>query len=138
MHPNSPDYQFAPESIGWLHRKVRKGEAITAANLARIRQADAAAFADPVFQEMTLLALEQRLPVRSGRPPEDPVVFWKTFGATCMIKDRAAEIRAERKARGKRLGAPEIEPRIQAANEIARLLQMPISGASLLNRISAF
>lgn len=51
MSPDSPHYQFDPESLGWLHRKVKEEDYITPADLARIGQADRSAFTDPVYQQ---------------------------------------------------------------------------------------
>ena len=134
MSLNSPAYLFDPDSIGWLHRKVGKGDFITAADLARIGDADRNAFADPVLQDQVLLALEGRLPTRRGRPPEHPRVGSKITMADVLIEDRVAQIRAERKASGTR---GEREPRIQAAEELARSLRLNMSAEALLNRISA-
>lgn len=134
MSPDSPHYQFDPESIGWLHRKVKKEDFVTPADLARIGNADRSAFADPVFQEQVLLVLEGRLPTRRGRPPEDSMMWWKTVMADVLIEERAAEIRAERNGAHDR---GSLEPRVQAAQEVALNLRMNMSAEALLNRISA-
>jgi hypothetical protein len=133
MSPDSPHYQFDPDSVGWLHRKVEKEDFVTPADLARIGNTDRSAFADPIYQEQVLLALQGTLPTRPGRPPEDPMMWWKTVVADVLVEDRAAEIRAERKGVHHR---GELEPRIQAAQEVALNLRMNMSPGSLLNRIS--
>jgi hypothetical protein len=134
MSPDSPHYQFDPDSLGWLHRKVKEEDYVTPADLARIGQADRSAFADPVYQEQVLLTLEGRLPTRLGRPPEDPMMWWKTVMADVLVEDRAAEIRAERNGSHDR---GSLEPRVQAAQEVALNLRMNMSAEALLNRISA-
>lgn len=134
MSPDSPHYQFDPDSVGWLHRKVKNKDFVTLIDLARIGNADRSAFADLIYQEQVLLALEGRLPTRRGRPPEDPMMWWKTVMADVLVEDRAAEIRAERNGAHDR---GSLEPRQQAAEEIAHGLRMNMSGETLINRISA-
>jgi len=134
MSPDSPHYQFDPNSVGWLHRKVEKEDFVTPADLARIGNTDRSAFADPVYQEQVLLALDGRLPTRRGRPTEDPMMWWKTVMADVLIEERAAEIRAERNGAHDR---GSLEPRVQAAQEVALNLRMNMSAEALLNRISA-
>jgi len=134
ISPASADYLFDRDSIGSLHRRLeksktdKKADPVTAADLARIGNADRSAFADPIFQEQVLLSLEGRLPTRRGSPPQDPVVGWKITIADVLIEDRAAEIRAERKTSGMR---GEREPRIQAAEEVARGLRLHMSAEAL-------
>lgn len=89
MSPDSPHYQFDPDSVGRLHRKVEKEDFVTPANLAQIGNADRGAFADPVYQEQVLLVLEGRLPARRGRPPEDLMMWWKTVMADVLIEECA-------------------------------------------------
>ncbi|BBD98866.1 hypothetical protein SAMIE_1023670 [Sphingobium amiense] len=144
MAPNSPHYQFDPSSIGWLHRKValqrqgrESGVFVTAADLKRIAEADPSVFTDPVFQEQIRLALEDRLPTRTGRLPADPVLWFRTLMADILIEDLAEEIRAERRAGGRKRLRGDWEPRVEAAEKISADLCMHMTGRSLLNRISA-
>ncbi|WP_084690886.1 DNA methyltransferase [Sphingomonas sp. SRS2] len=49
MHHASPHFQFDPSSIGWLHRRNRNGEEVTASDLHRLLIADPTNGADPVM-----------------------------------------------------------------------------------------
>lgn len=136
MNPNSPHYLFDPESIGWLHRKHKKKEPIYKEDIIRLLTVDPSNAADTVLQQYLLPALTDRLNRPRGRPKHDPRYLVRLTMADILIEDRAKEIAVERRrARTGEKGRK--EPRLQAAEEVARFLNLSIGGRALLNAISA-
>lgn len=136
MDPNSPFHAYHPESIGWLHRRHECGEEITEADIARLLRADPANACDPVLREYNLRALEHRLPKKRGRKPLGAAERLKLMIADFDIADRTAEIWAERRAGKIQRQRTDLEPCVQAADEVGHAWRLP-RGRSLLNRISA-
>lgn len=74
MHdPNSPHFQFDPSSVGWLHRRVQQGDAITNEDLACILEANPELVQDAIFRKQVLLALRGELQGVRGRPTRPPL-----------------------------------------------------------------
>ena len=69
MNPNSPHYQFDPNSIGWLHRRHAAGEEIRKDDIIRLLAADPGNANDPLLQDLLLPALTGKLNGKRGRPP---------------------------------------------------------------------
>jgi len=136
MDPDSIFYRFHPESIGWLHRRHEHGDEITEADLKRIFEADPAAWLDPLMQDYVKRALTEKLPRKKGRKPMSAAQRLRIFMAAFDIDERTAEIREERRSgKVKRLRG-DLEPCVQAADDVGPQWGLP-GGRSLLNQISA-
>lgn len=136
MDPNSPHYLFDPDSIGWLHRRDERGEEVGPADLRRLLQADAANGADPIMVQYLLAHLDGGLARKPGRRSLEPSRANKLMIAEFAIEERAEEIKAERKGIDRNQLRAELEPSVQAAEEIGEWLGLP-KGRTLLNLISA-
>jgi len=135
MDPNSPYYLFDPRSIAWLHRRHERGEDVEPADLRRLLEADPANGSDPIMIHYLLKHLDGRLARKRGRKSLEPSRTSKLMIADVLIEERAAEIKAERKGRNREQLRAELEPSVQAAEEIGEWLGLP-RGRALLNLIS--
>ena len=54
MNPNSPHYQFDPNSIGWLHRRHKAKDKILKEDIVRLLEANPENATDPVLQRYLL------------------------------------------------------------------------------------
>jgi hypothetical protein len=135
LNPNSIHYMFDPESVGWIHRRHERGEEILPADLSRVLSANPATGSDPIMVHYLLEQLAGRLKPKRGRKSLEPSRANKLMIAEFAIEERAKEIRAERKGIDRNLLRAELDPSVQAANEIGRWLGLP-TGRTLLNLIS--
>jgi hypothetical protein len=136
MHPGSPHYSYHPDSIGWLRRRAKAGKLILQEDVLRLLKAAPRNFSDPLLQPYVISALEGGLRPPRGRKPRGPEFDWRLMVADELIYERAAEIAAARKRAGRHSHRGEVEPSVDAADEIGPELRLP-AGRSLLNAISS-
>ena len=137
MHCESPFYLFDPSSIGSLYRRDRAGEMVPMADLKRIFDNDPDLFRDPVLQKHFDAALSGHQPKKPlGRKPLSFSHEVRILGADGAVRERAAAIKAARKANGQRERTA-LAPVVEAANQIANEWRFNCSGLTLLNKISS-
>jgi hypothetical protein len=136
MNSKSPHYQFDPDSIGWLHRRHNNDEEVRPGDLERLLTADPAYGADPVMNSYLLEHLGGRLKLRRGPKPRGVFFNARLMVAEDVIKERAAQIKAECKGIDRNSQRSQLEPCVEAANQVGPWLGLP-GGRALLNLISA-
>lgn len=136
MHPESPDYQFDPSSIGWLHRRHAAGEVICKDDIIRLLEADPDNAHDPLLQDYLVPALKGELNGKRGRPAMTPLKLLRYQAARSLYDERLVQFQRERDD-GTRVREPyEEEPSVQVAQEVANEFFLGCTGRGFLNRIS--
>jgi hypothetical protein len=120
----------------WLHHRTRRGQHISRADVERIVKLNPGCEReDPLVRDLLDPAQAGQLKRRRGRPEaEFKVMHCALFLADEWIKERTAEIWAERRA-GKARLRTDLSPVLQAAKEYAHGFGCG-TGGELLNRIS--
>lgn len=133
MNPNSPHYQFDPNSIGWLHRRHARGEEIRKDDIIRLLETDPDNANDPLLQDFLLPALAGKLNGKRGRPPMSSGRMLRYQAAMSLYEERLAEFKRERKD-GTRVREPyDVEPSVQVAQTVADEFRLGCSGHAFLN-----
>ena len=124
MDADSPHFRWDPNSIGWLHRRLEEGEQVTAHDVARIVENNAALVSDPVLRDLVVRACRGELKKRPGRP-RDRLLEHRLMLAELLSEELAARY-ADRKSRWKREGVSrprgDLSPTDRAHAVVARLL----------------
>ncbi len=133
MDPNSPHFQFDPNSIGWLHRRHAAGDEIRKEDIIRLLEADPDNANDPLLQDFLLPALSGKLNGKRGRPPMSTERLLRYQAAMSLYEERLAEFQRERKD-GTQVREPyDVEPSVQVAQTVADEFRLGCSGHAFLN-----
>ena len=136
MNPNSPDYQFDPNSIGWLHRRHNAKDKILKEDIVRLLEANPDNASDPVLQCYLLPALKGKLKGDRGRPRASMGGIARYWVAWTIYLERLAEFHRELRDGTRVREKYTEEPSIQIADEVAKEFGLRCSGRSFLNKIS--
>ena len=125
MDPNSPWYEWHPDSIGWLKRRARDGEEIRSADVGRVLELAPEAIPDPAVRDLVIRACSGELRPRRGRPCNP------NRGSRLMtalwLSDELVKRYSERKRRWKREGVTrprgDLSPTDRAHAVVARILR---------------
>lgn len=127
---------FNPDHPGWLHHRSWTAQYISKGDVERIVGANPGCERhDPLVRELLVRARGGELKPRRGRPAAAfKVIHLALFLADEWIKERRAEIRAERRAGYARMRG-DLPPVFQAANQYANSFGCG-TGGELLNCLS--
>lgn len=137
MHSANIYEVFSPIHVAWLHRQVRDGLEVTAADLDSIEAAQPEAIHDPLFAEYRRKADSGKLYRKRGPKPLTNVQFLRLWQARFDILDEMEAIRSRRGSGAASRCRGDLEPCYQAAETVARRFRMHISGRSLVKKLSA-
>lgn len=139
MHPDSPYFEWHPDSIGWLHRRHRNDQWIGKTDVERLARADRDFMKDDLMQYYAWKVLSGTLAARRGAPAkmENFGYFCRFVLAVHWLPQIASDIDEERRLAGTRRQRGQVEPCVEAANRVGRYLKLPL-GRSLLNAISSW
>ena len=136
MNPNSPDYQFDPNSIGWLHRRHNAKDKILKEDIVRLLEANPDNVSDPVLQRYLLPALKGELKGNRGRPRSSFGRIARYWVAWTIYMERLADFHQELLDGTRARKKYDVEPSIQVADEVAKEFGLRCSGRAFLTRIS--
>lgn len=133
MNPNSPHFQFDPNSIGWLHRRHATGEEIRKEDIIRLLEADPDNANDPLLQDFLLPALAGKLNGKRGRPPTSSERLLRYQAAMSFYEEGLAEFQRELKDGTRVREKYDLEPSVQFAQKVADEFHLGCSGHAFLN-----
>ena len=139
MNPSSPWYLFDPTSPGWIIRRHKRGEYISAEDVARVVASYPDAVNDPLICGYIERAARGELRKPAGRPAKGIIHYLRLFLARDLVEEKVAAWREARRngsatAPPKGRGNPSLSE--LAYDEVASEMRFNISGRSLANAIS--
>ena len=139
MHPNSPYFEWHPDSIGWLHRRHRNGQWIGKTDVERLARAARDFMKDDLMQYYAWKVLSGTLGARRGARAkmENFGYFCRFILAMHWLPDIADDIDDERRLAGTYRQRGQLEPCVEAADRVGRYFRLPM-GRSLLTAISSW
>jgi len=139
MNTNSPYYHWHRSSPGWILRRHRNGEHITANDVARVLEAHPDAINDPVIRDYATRAARGELPKPAGRPARSIAHYAWLMVAHDRAQEKIASWRDARRAGAsdaprKGRGQPSLSE--LAYEEVAREMKFGMCGRALANALS--
>jgi hypothetical protein len=124
-----------PNEVGSLRRRHDNEEIVLPEDLAIIVENDVSAVPDEILRGYLIKALRGELRRKSGRPPSS-LPYAKLVAADAMIDVMVDVIKQEVADGVRRRIRGDLEPRVEAADRVARVFGN-FSGRHLLNLISS-
>lgn len=93
MNPNSPHFLFDPTSPGWLKRKLRNGEYVSPADVARVIELNPGCERDPAIREHNIRCLNGDVRKPRGRRRLSAGRLARIYVAGVLVQEQIVEWR---------------------------------------------